>query len=175
MNIAIIYESVTGNTREIAQEIKKGCNEYHSVQLLSVEEALKSPLNHHEIDLYFLGSWTNKGYCGDYMKAFVKQLDQATVALFQTAGYGNSTEYYHALEKRFIEVLPENTRVLGAFCCQGRMTISVRNRIVSLLKSQPQDAKLRLDIQNFDSALSHPDQHDYAFAQLFAEKILQRY
>jgi flavodoxin len=175
MNIAVVYESLSGNTKEIAEEIKEACSKNHTVILLSAKEALEANINHAKIDLHFLGTWTNKGDCGDSIKLFAKQLDYSKVALFQTSGYGNSTEYYKALEKRFIAALPENTQILGTFYCQGKMPISVRNRSVSLLRANPQDAQLEINIKNFDTATTHPDKHDLANAKLFAHTILHQF
>lgn len=175
MNVAIIYESLTGNTKEIAEEIKNACQTKHSVIFLSAQEALKEPIHQQHIDLYFLGTWTNKGECGDLMKKFVKRLKHATVALFQTAGYGNSTQYFQSLEKRFISSLPENTKVMGTFYCQGKMPIQVRTKIEALFRANPQDAKLELNLKNFDSAKNHPDKHDLANAKLFAQTVLHQF
>jgi flavodoxin len=175
MNVAIVYESLSGNTKEIAQEIEKGCRAHDTVLFLSVEEALKNPIDHKQIDLYFLGSWTNKGNCGDLIRKFAKQLNKATVALFQTAGYGNSTEYFKSLEKRFIKALPEDTKVVGTFHCQGKMPLSIRNKAVALLQSNPQDARLELNVKNFDSASTHPNRQDLSNARMFAQTVLQLY
>ena len=50
--------------------------------------------------------------------------------------------------------------VVGEYMCQGRMPQAVRDRYMKM-KEMP-DAKPNLDalIENFDQALSHPDQED---------------
>ena len=54
MKIAIIYDSITGNTKKIAEEIKKEIDESNLVYFGEAEKEI-------EADLYIVGSWTDKG------------------------------------------------------------------------------------------------------------------
>ena len=93
MNIKIIYESKTGNTKIIAESIQEACKEYGNVTFKNVEEVIKDNVNDQAVDLYFLGSWTDKGDCGAVMKEFCAELNNQNVAIFGTAGFGGSEEY----------------------------------------------------------------------------------
>lgn len=174
MKIAIIYESKTGNTKLIAETIKKACEKDNIIIFKSVKDVLENGIKEEEIDLYFLGSWTDKGDCGDSMKEFSKTLNKEKVALFGTAGFGGSEEYYKSLADRFANRLSKDNEVLGYFYCQGKMPMSIRTRYVSMLTTNPEDEKLKVSIENFDAAQSHPNTNDLNNAKTFTKEILKK-
>ncbi|WP_365844687.1 flavodoxin family protein, partial [Clostridium sp.] len=55
MKIAIVYDSITGNTKKIAEELKKEINGLNLVYFGEPQNV--------EADLYIVGSWTDKGMC----------------------------------------------------------------------------------------------------------------
>lgn len=173
MKIEIIYESKTGNTKLIAEALKEACQKDNTVIVKDVEEALEISNKDNSTDLYFLGSWTNKGDCGDLIKKFCNSLEKEKVAIFGTAGFGGSQEYYEKLADRFSNELPTNNKILGSFYCQGKMPMGIRNRYEFMLKKNPEDEKLQVSIENFDDAQSHPDKDDLANAKIFASRILE--
>lgn len=172
MNIAVIYDSKTGNTKEMAKAIQGVLEKAHNVVFKSAKEALENEGAPKDVALYFLGSWTNKGTIGDDMKAFCSQLTGAQVALFGTAGFGGEKEYYDALANRFREALSEDNKVLGYFYCQGKMPEGIRSRYVSMLTAHPEDEKLKVSIENFDAAKSHPDADDLQGVKDFTREIV---
>lgn len=164
MKIAIIFESSTGNTLKIAEAIKQAVKED--------VVAFGKPIDYVESDLIFVGSWTNKGSFSEGMNQFLSKLENKKVAIFGTAGFGGSIEYYQKLRDRVIAVLPSNNEVIDAFYCQGKMSMAVRNRYVSLLQEHPDDKDMAVNIKNFDDALTHPDEEDCRNAQNFALKVV---
>ena len=76
--------------------------------------------------------------------------------MFGTAGFGGSPEYFEQILKRVSENLGENTQLVGSYMCQGKMPQAVRDRYESMEESPRRTAML----QNFDHAVSHPDQQD---------------
>ena len=81
MKIAIVYASETGNTAQIAQAIREGCQGHEIVAF--------GPLSRDvgEAELIFVGSWTDKGTCAPVVKEFLQRLHGKRVALFGTAGF----------------------------------------------------------------------------------------
>ena len=174
MKIAIVYESKTGNTKFIAESIKEELNKENTIIFESVEQAMENNTAKEEIDIYLLGSWTDKGDCGDKMKEFCSLLNGEKIAIFGTAGFGGSDEYYRNLAERFANALPENNEILGSFYCQGKMPMSIRDRYVSMLTKNPEDTKLEVNIENFDDAATHPDEDDKMDAKSFADEMLRK-
>ena len=62
--------------------------------------------------------------------------------------------------------------MLGSFYCQGKIPIGVRNRYVAMLREHPEDQKLNASVKNFDEALSHPDEKDFADARQWAQTMV---
>ena len=93
----------------------------------------------------FIGFWTDKGRCNQEITDFLKTLKGKEVFLFGTAGF-------------------------GTYMCQGKMPQSVRERYVKMKNSPLPIPNVDKMIENFDTAVSHPDETDlqklkYAVAQ----------
>lgn len=172
MKILIVYESITGNTKEVAESIYQALRKDHKVGLINVVDALEGGYKD-DADLYFLGSWTNKGSCGNLMKEYVKGLKNKKIANFGTVGFGDS-RYYQRLTNRFFEVLGDSNTLIDSFYCQGRMREVVRDRYLDLLKDHPDDESLEVKIQSFDEASFHPNQKDLNKAKDFALNVISK-
>ena len=167
MNIAIIYKSLTGNTKQIAEAIKDAAKEHSLIYIGEPAENINA-------DLYFVGSWIDKGSSAKPIGDFLGTLDGKKIAIFATAGFGGSEEYYQTLFQRIKAQIPDTNDVLGKFFCQGKMPMSVRERYVSMMKEHPEDKKLEVNIRNFDEALTHPDTVDLQAAAKWACEIMEK-
>lgn len=166
MKIAIVYDSVTGNTKKIAEAVKKAVSEEELVYFGEPREQI-------EADFYFVGSWTDKGMCSQKTAEFLKKLRKKKIAYFGTAGFGGSEDYYRNLYSRAAGIVDESNEMLGYFYCQGKMPMGVRSRYVNMMKEHPEDKQLQVSIRNFDEALSHPDDNDIANALQWAESVIK--
>ena len=147
MKVCVLYDSVTGNTRMLAEVIEK---KYAALLTENLAEA----------DVVFLGSWTDKGSFSEKMKEQAEKIRGKKVFIFGTCGFGGSPEYYERLFERAAALLDESNTVIGHYYCQGRMPMAVKDRYVSMLREHPEDKKLEASIQNFEEALTHPDSED---------------
>ena len=59
MTYAVVYASATGNTKLLAEEIRKGLEEEECICFGTAEEAETAA----EADIIFAGFWTDKGNC----------------------------------------------------------------------------------------------------------------
>lgn len=164
MKTAIVYDSKTGNTKMVAEAIKSVCHDI--VYCGPVQENI-------EAELYFIGSWTDKGNCSERMQTFCKTLHNKKIAIFGTCGFGGSYAYIETLAKRFISNFAGDNEIMGNFYCMGKMPMTVRERYVSMLQTHPEDTKLAVSIENFDEALVHPDNTDIENAKMFAKNIIE--
>lgn len=161
MKVAIVYKSLTGNTELVAQAIREG--------LADEVVYFGGPQDVPKADLYFVGSWTDKGMCCEEIGEFLKTAENMKIAYFGTAGFGGSQAYYQGLFQRIKEILPPSSELKDYFFCQGKMPMRVRERYVSMLAAHPGDKKLEASVKNFDEASSHPNQEDLRRAELWAE------
>ena len=165
MKIAIIYKSLTGNTKMLADKIKETVSKE---DIIYVGE----PKDNIDADLYFVASWTDKGMCSKEIADFLKKLENKKIAYFGTAGFGGDTKYYDTIFNRIKSIIPESNDVIGYFFCQGKMPIQVRERYVALIKEHPDDKNLQVSVENFDKALSHPDEKDLEDVKEWVNDIL---
>lgn len=152
MSYSIVYSSRTGNTALLAEEIKNALPEEECVYF---GEPNSKAL---EADMIYVGFWTDKGTCDEQISQFLGGLTNQQVFLFGTAGFGGSSEYFEQILSRVKENLPSTVSVINTYMCQGKMPQGVRTRYEAM-EDSPQ-RKVMLD--NFDRALSHPDENDLA-------------
>ena len=167
MKIAIVFDSQTGNTAQVAQAIREAC-EGHDIVAFG-----PPPQNVDQAELVFAGSWTDKGTLTPAMQEFLHSLYGKRVAIFGTAGFGISELYFASLAERFKAEVPQGNQVVSTFFCTGKMPQAVRTRYEAQLKEKPGDGKLESMIKAFDLALTHPDQADLAQAANFAREALK--
>ena len=95
MKTTVVYESATGNTAAVARAILAALPEEAQGTLCGPDEAAAG-----EAQLIFAGFWTDKGSCSPAMAQFLAGLHGKRVALFGTAGFGGSQEYFDGLLER---------------------------------------------------------------------------
>lgn len=153
MKIAIVYDSLSGNTKMLALKIQEKFQ--NEVVYCGAVDLAK------EADIYFVGSWTDKGNCSKKISEFLNTLSHKKIAYFGTAGFGGSQAYYDNLWQRVQSKIPVSNDILGHYFCQGKMPMRVRERYVQLMTENPEDKNLVVSLQNFDEALNHPNDEDF--------------
>lgn len=150
MKYAIVYSSRTGNTELLAQRLRDSLPTEDCLYMGSPnEEALAA-------EKLYVGFWTDKGTCDESIAAFLRSITHQQVFLFGTAGFGGAPAYFEKILTAVKENLSETATVTGSYMCQGKMPVSVRKRYESMEESAGRQAML----DNFDRALSHPDEQD---------------
>lgn len=154
MTEAIIYDSLSGNTESLAKEIKsiKKNAYYEKINDKLIEELL-------EYDIYYIGSPIIKGMCTDKIKRLLQKIENKKIFLFITTGY-KGEEYYESLTRRILEIIPKSNQILGIFLCQGKMQDAVKERYIKLIQEHPEDKNLKVSLENFEQAKTHPDEND---------------
>lgn len=151
MTSAILYSSLSGNTKLLAETIYdvikgdcKYCGETKEI----------------DADRVYIGFWTNKGTADDKTMEFLKTLHNKEIFLFGTAGFGGSQEYFDGILQRTKQNIDATNTIIDTYMCQGKMPIAVRNRYEKLKESPSCPANIDMLIENFDKAVSHPNQND---------------
>lgn len=165
MTYMIVYSSITGNTEIIAKAIKDALDEKYCIYYGKVTEILAQ-----DADIIFVGFWVYKGSCAEEVKQYLKTLQNKKIALFGTAGFGGSEDYYETIMQEVKQFVPKSNIIIDSFMCQGKMPQSVFDRYEKLLKDKPEDNNILNMIFNYKSALSHPDADDIEAAKVFAKK-----
>lgn len=155
MSYAIVYSSRTGNTAMLAQAVREAlpqedCRYFGA----PAPQALAA-------DTVYVGFWTDKGTCDEPTARFLQSLTDQKVFLFGTAGFGGAPAYFQQILDRVKANLAPGVQVTGTYMCQGKMPPAVRDRYAAMEENPRRTAML----ENFDQALSHPDQEDLARLQ----------
>lgn len=155
MSYAIVYSSRTGNTAMLAQAVREAlpqedCRYFGA----PAPQALTA-------DTVYVGFWTDKGTCDEPTARFLQSLTDQKVFLFGTAGFGGAPAYFQQILDRVKANLAPGVQVTGTYMCQGKMPQAVRDRYAAMEESPRRTTML----ENFDQALSHPDQEDLARLQ----------
>ena len=152
MSYAIVFSSKTGNTALLAQTLQEQLPQADCCYFGTPDAAALVA------DTLYVGFWTDKGTGDQACLELLGRLRNKKIFLFGTAGFGGSEAYYQKILANVRTAIDASNTVVGEYMCQGRMPQAVRDRYVKM-KEMP-DAKPNLDalIENFDQALSHPDQ-----------------
>lgn len=153
---AILFSSKTGNTRLLADAIRAALPEEDCAFFGEAESVAEIP----EVKTVYLGFWTDKGNADEAALNVLKNLRNKNVFLFGTAGFGVEDAYFQRVLNNVKASMDESNTLAGEFMCQGKMQQAVRDRYVKM--KEQTDAAPNLDqmIDNFDRALSHPDEAD---------------
>ena len=141
-NYSIIFSSMTGNTRKLADKIheilpKESCDYFGTADAQGTES-----------ELLYIGFWTDKGNADSDTLDFLSKLKNKKIFLFGTAGFGGSDAYFQKILGQVRQSIDPSNTIIGEYMCQGKMPQSVHPDNIDAL------------IENFDKALSHPDADD---------------
>lgn len=168
MKYAIVFSSRTGNTAQLAEVIKECIPQGDCVYFGAPDEQALAA------SMIFAGFWTDKGGCDETAKAFLKSLKARQLFLFGTAGFGGNTAYFDQILNTVKANIDVSVSVSGSFMCQGKMPASVLERYKKMLSDGAESSKIQGMIDNFHSALPHPDQTDLENLKRIAGKIIKQ-
>ena len=152
MEIAIVYDSVTGNTRNLAEAIDNECK--------NAKVYKKYDENILNADLVFVGSWTDNGSPSDKIKLVYRKLHNKKIFVFGTCGFGGDEKYYKLLFENTRKYINEDNEILGYYFCPGKLSNGIKEKYESLLNQKPGDKRIMKMIENFNKVLDRPNEDD---------------
>lgn len=169
MRAIVLYSTLTGNTKRIAEAITETLPQ--GTPCLSVSE---TPENINSYDCVFIGFWVDRGTADNAAQAVLKKLENKYVAIFATLGADPKSE--HALQslKNAEKFLPNDKEAAGLFICQGAIDPKLIERMFKQFpEGHPHGRSAESEARHAQAA-SHPDVEDIAAAKVFAESVLQK-
>lgn len=170
MKYAILYDSHTGNTAKVAQTIRHALPEEDCLCFYSTIEYLKKPEIVKDADLIFYGFCTNSGSCSETSQKILADLPHTRIALFGTAGFGMSEEYFKNIIDRVMTFLPVGAVMPGSYMCAGKMPFSVEDQYKPLVNDPFMKDRAEMMLKNFKLVAGHPNKADLAACAEFAKK-----
>ncbi len=163
---AVIYSSVTGNTKLVAEQIAGAAED---ADLFSVEE-MPEDLSGYEI--VAMGYWLRRGGPDPKMSKALPKIRNASVLLFQTHGADPCSEHVITAYARAAYLLGEGCEILGTFGCQGKINPAL---IEKRKNAGPEDPHGGIEaMERWKRAESHPDLQDLTAAREFVAQIKRK-
>ena len=159
MKYAVVYSSVTNNTKKLAETIKSTVGAEYCGK--PSDEALVA-------DVVFVGFWATRNSCGADIQAFMQKLSNKKVFLFGTAGYNDTQEYFEEILTNAKEYIPTSNEIIGTYMCQGKVTDAMQERIKEVMPE-----KYELIKDKLASSVNHPNQTDLDALIATIEKVLK--
>jgi flavodoxin len=157
MKTLVVYSSRTGNTRKVAEAVRKvmpGDGVLESVQSAPAPDGF---------DFIALGFWVDKGTADAKTLEYIKKIQGKKVGLFMTLGAYPDSEHAKkcmAAVKALLE--PANT-VIREFICQGKIDPALAKTFESFPPGHPH-AMTPERRKLHEEAATHPDEKDLAGA-----------
>lgn len=167
MKSLIVYSSLTGNTRKVAEAIREVLGE--EAALFPVENA-PDPAAY---DWVAVGFWVDKGTADKKAQAYLEAIRSKPVALFATLGAYPDSEHAASSLKNAAALLDGSNQLLGTFICQGK----VDPRLIEQFKNFPAGHPHALTPERLErhrEAAKHPDAKDLQTAQAVFAAIRDR-
>lgn len=153
MKTALIYSSLTGNTRKLAEAVLEVMP--FGTPMYPVNAAPEPE----PFDLLALGFWVDKGGPDSDSAAYMARLRHKTLILFGTLGAGPESEHGRQVLRR-TEALLRGNRILGGFLCQGRIDPGVLKRMLHMAAGNRHRAMTPERMARIKQAQTHPDARD---------------
>jgi flavodoxin len=162
---AVIYSSITGNTRQIAETIAKA----GGADIFTVQEA---PDDIAGYEVIFLGYWLRRGGPDPAMSAYLAEVHDKKVAFFETHGVEKGAEHAVTALARAAYRLGKGCEILATFDCQGKINPALTAKRAKLGPANPHGGAKAL--ARWQGAASHPDADDIAAAEAYVRAVQQK-
>ena len=166
MKTLLVYSSLTGNTKKVAESIfeilPKGAEKY------AIENA-PDPQNY---DLILVGYWVDKGTADKRSLQYIESIKGKKIIAFGTLGAYSDSEHAQNCLSRIRELFNEN-EFIGDFLCQGAVDPNLTIKFLHFPKDHPHalnEQRLRRHLES----QKHPNKNDLANAQKEIKEMLSR-
>jgi flavodoxin len=153
----IVYSSKTGNTRKLAEGIRRGLAAAlgQEARIAAVEEN-PDPAG---ADWILAGFWADRGNADQKTLQYLKSLEGRKIGLFGTLGAYPDSDHARDIAQKAREAAAEKNTVLGCFLCQGKIDPALTERFKKLPPDNPH-AITPERMALHQEAAKHPDEKD---------------
>lgn len=167
MKNLVVYSSLTGNTRKVAEAIAEVFGE--AADLFPVENA---PLADN-YDVIAVGFWVDRGTADAKAQAYLQTLHGKKVALFGTLGAYPDSDHAAKSMANAAALLADDNTLLGTFICQGKVNPRLIEKFKDLPAGHPHAMSPEREARHREAA-KHPDATDLLNAQALFREIARK-
>ena len=153
---AVIYSSVTGNTKMVAEAIAQAAEE---ADIFRVQDA---PVDLSAYDIVAIGYWLRLGQPDALTLKYLAKVQDSKVVFFQTHGAEPTSEHAITSFARAGYNLGPGCEILGTFGCQGKINPALLEKRKNAPADDPHGGAAA--IERWKKAASHPNAEDLAAA-----------
>lgn len=169
MGTIILYSSLTGNTKSVAEAMASVMPE--GTPCVPVKEA---PANLGDYDTVFVGFWVDRGTANKEAAKLIETLTNKHVVFFATLGmYADSEHARESIEKAS-GLLPNKESLVDGFVCQGKIDPKVIEMMYKMFPPGSAHGQSPERDALHKAAETHPDEQDFANAKEFAKSVLAK-
>lgn len=161
MRYAVIYQSKSGNTRMLAEEIYEALDT-EDKEMVDLDVRAEIPM----ADVYFVGFGIHNQFCSMNILDAFEQITDGKIALFATCGYLPTEQYQAKLENVFDPWIPDEAEYRGMLLCQGKVAQEQKNEMIGNMPNREKELN-----KMFKLGSDRPDREDLEAAAAFARKI----
>jgi flavodoxin len=162
MRYAVIYESETGNTKKVAEQIYDAIDSFDK-ELVNLKTETLIP----QADIYFVGFPIHHKNCSMKIVDTLEEIESGKVALFATCGMKPTEKYKQKLEDALSIWLSNEVEYLGMFLCQGS---TVEEQKEAFCNANP--AYRDKITEMLLAGENHPNEDDFEDDACYVKKIL---
>lgn len=166
MRSSIVFSSLTGNTKKVADEILKIMPEGTKIyDLKDLNQELDD-------ELLVLGYWVDKAKPNKEMHEFMESLKGKKIITFGTLGAYPDSPHAKEVKENTTKILEENNTVLGNFLCQGKINPKLTEMFMKSGGENNVHIMTPERIKRHEDAAKHPNEKDFNNAKAFVEDII---
>jgi len=163
MKYAVVYQSMTGNTRRIAEIIYNELDTPDKV-LIDIDKDNDIPI----AETYFVGFGVRNENCSMGLIDAFDQMQGENIALFATCGLLPADQYRVHIENQVGIWLPDDMCYFGMFMCQGNTSYEGQEKLFA--KYQGREAQIQ---QMLEEGEYHPNNDDEESVRDFVRSIVR--
>lgn len=165
MKELILYSSITGNTKKLADAIHE---ELPHVAFMKTQDFIEDRI--HDYDIFYIGYWVDKGNVDPVTQKVLQMMKDKIIVFFGTLGAGENTGYYSMVKQR-VESNAMDNQIIGHFLCQGAVNDAVIQRYQKMIIDHPDDEHMKQQLENYEKGKSHPDEQDLINVKEFIKNL----
>lgn len=167
MKTLVVYSSLTGNTKQVAEAIHEVFGQ--KADLFPVEQAPVAE----GYDLVVIGFWVDRGVADKKAQAYITGVHNKKVALFATLGANPESEHARKSMDNTAGLLADDNQLVGSFICQGKVDPNLIEQFEKLPAGHPHGMNAERRARH-DEADKHPNSVDLGNAKIAFKKIQQQ-
>lgn len=164
MKSLVVYSSLTGNTKMVAEAIAEELGKGTKLVSVEAEPAVDG------YDLVAVGFWVDRGTADQKTAKYLQELNHAKVALFATLGANPVSEHAKKSLDNAEKLLDETNTVVGRFICQGKVDPKLIEQMNKTFPAGHPHGMNEERRARHEEAGKHPNAQDLIHAkQIFAQ------